>query len=597
MLLLIREWTLQLIFLLGLGLSGGFMLAPFNRGLPYLWLAAPLAGIGTLSLGLTLGHLLDLPLHWNLPLNLFIFSGLTLCRLPRRVRPARVFFPSLLVLLLSGLCTLTVQEPTLRSRGPAVLLKDGTDSLGYAHVADWLRTHRRSEPPIADPSVPYQSWPSLYQTDHRSGAYLFLAALSLLRGESGLFTFDFACAVVLCAGLLGFGGAFAQSRTGLLLLLAGAMVSSLFDLSRSGFFGKILAYSCAILVASLILQSLEDMDVERLSRLVALAIGASLLQSGMSVALFLCLAWTGVPVTRLTHWISRSGGKASFGSPGPSLWLSFTSLATVAGLAAASWFLVKSGLPYGTPTDVIWSRALRIGLDLQHHTVHYKRIPAVAVNVLFVSTLVTHLVLAGVAIHRRNTVAVGLLSGPLIFLLLAWNLDLRFPFWQSMVVLYLFSLAGAVRLWEDPPPSSPRVSRIAIWLLLILLIGSRVPRFIVAADRYLGTRVFAGERYRKSDLDRMYRTIGTKTLDLHDPLDIYPAMVVLVELGRRGVTLQMDPKTWRALVGHHRGWPPPPIEQPGDLLVLPADAPPVPETETLFHNSQYRLVRRAQPQQ
>lgn len=588
--LLIQEWILHLTCLLGLALAGGFILAPFGRRLPYLWLSAPLAGIGMMSVGLTAGFMIDLPLVWNLALNVLILSSLTLWTLFRLPQPTNILLPSLLILLFSGLCTVTIQDTTLRSRGPGVLLKDGTDSLGYAHVADWLRTHRWSEPPVADPSVPYQSWPAYGRSDHRPGAYLFLAALSWLRRESGLFTYDFASALVLCAGLLGFGGAFAHSRTGLLLLLAGATVSSLFDLSRSGYFGKILAYPSALLVASLFLHSLEDMNVKKLARIGALALGASLLQSGIPVALFLCLAWTGVPLGRVRHWLSRSKQTGFPESPTPAIGVSFMHLVVVAGLAAGSWLLVRGGLP-NMPMNMVWGNVLLVGLDLKHHALFLPmRIPKAGLNVLLVGTLLVHLALAGVAIYRRNIVATGLLGGLFCFLLAALSLNLRWPFYQSLGALYLLAVAGAIRLWEDLPHSSMRIYRIGIPLLFVLLVGSRIPRFIVSANRYLGSRAFDTERYLKSDLDRIHTIIGKKTVDLRLP-EAYPALAVLVELGRRDVKLQMDPDTWRVLVGYRR-WPPPAVEKPGDLLLLPAKTTSPPGAKILFQNAQYILFGR-----
>ena len=584
------EWIQLLACLLGLSLAGGFILAPFRDRPPYLWLAAPLAGIAILSLGLTLGYTIDLPLVWSLPLNFLILSGLTLWSLFRRPKPADILLPGFLLLLVSGLCTATLQETTLRSKSPGVLLMDGSDALGYAHVSDWLRTHKSSQRPVIDPRFPYQSWPAYGRSDHRPGAYLFLAALALLRRESGLFTYDFACALVLCAGLLGFAGAFARSKTGLLLLLVGAAVSTNFDLSRSGYFGKILAYPGAMLVVALFLQSIEDMDTDKLSCIIALALGVSLLQSGTSVALLLCIAWAGVPLGRLRDWISQPKQASFPSSPGPPVYASFKNLVVLVGLAAGSWLLVRGGLP-NQPMDMAWPRILRVGLDLQNYHLRYKVIPNLVLNGWLGAALLVQVILAGVAFYRRNTAAMGLLGGLFFFLLAAWVLNLRWPFYQSVGALYLLAVAGTVRLWEDLPQPLRGAYRAAIPLLFILLVGSRVPRFIIAVYRYTGSRVPATQRYVKSDLDNIHTLIGDKTVDLRLP-DIYAALVVLVELGRQNVKMQMDPDTWRVLVSY-RGWPPPAVEKPGEFLLMMAKAHlPVPGGEILFQNSQYILLRR-----
>ena len=64
----------------------------------------------------------------------------------------------------------------------------GTDQMGYAQVADWMRLHPVDEVPRVDREQPYESYPEWARHGaHRSGAYLLLASLSWLRGCSGLF--------------------------------------------------------------------------------------------------------------------------------------------------------------------------------------------------------------------------------------------------------------------------------------------------------------------------------------------------------------------------------------------------------------------------
>ncbi len=587
--LFLLEWVQLLGCLVALGLAGGFVLAPFAGRLPYLWLAAPLAGIGMLSLGLTLAYSLDLPLVWDLALTFVGCSSLTLFRLRRQLKLSNLLLPAIVVLVVSALCTATMQETTLRAQGPGVLLFDGSDAMGYAHVSDWLRTHTWSQAPVADPTVPYQSWPAYGRSDHRPGAYLLLAALSWLRGESGLFTYDFASALAVCAALVGFAGAFARSRTGLVLLLAGAAVSAVFDLSRSGYFGKILAYPGAMLVASLFLESIEELDANKLSCLVALVLGVSLLQSGVAVALFLCIAWIGVPLVVVRDWASRSEGVSRASPPLRTLGASFGSLVVLAGLAAASWLLVRGGLP-NQPMTLAWDRILAIGLDLNHHGASLKGFTRSTLNLLVCLAVSVQLLLAAVALRHRNEVALGLLGGPLMFLVAALCLNLRWPFYQSTGALYLLTLAGAVRLWEELPRPLPRVCRVGVAILLTLVIVTRLPRFVFALNRYLDSGPPPSQRFIKADLDEIHTIIGDKTVDLQ-LAELYSALVVLVELGRRDVKMQMDPQTWRALLAYRR-WPPPVVDRPGDLLLTRAKIPPPAGSQILFRNSQYILVQR-----
>src|SRR5262245_39385395 len=65
--------------LLVLGAVGGWFLWPFrSKDRPYIWLAAPLAGIGALSLSLTtLFHACHLTLSWAFGISVIVHSGIT----------------------------------------------------------------------------------------------------------------------------------------------------------------------------------------------------------------------------------------------------------------------------------------------------------------------------------------------------------------------------------------------------------------------------------------------------------------------------------------------------------------------------------------
>ncbi len=74
---------------------------------------------------------------------------------------------------------------------PGLGFAHGTDHLGYAHIADWLKR------PVADvrstprPDDWYGSWPHLiYGGDPRFGSFAFLALVSLFSGRSAAFAYD-----------------------------------------------------------------------------------------------------------------------------------------------------------------------------------------------------------------------------------------------------------------------------------------------------------------------------------------------------------------------------------------------------------------------
>ena len=115
----------------------------------------------------------------------------------------------------------------------------GTDHLGYAHVADWIRLKVANTPITQDPTDAYASWPDYMLTrDPRFGVVSLLAFISVLSGRSGAFAYDLTCAVLLTAASLGVAGTFARSRVAFVLLAAALLTSSWYDLSRMGFLEK-----------------------------------------------------------------------------------------------------------------------------------------------------------------------------------------------------------------------------------------------------------------------------------------------------------------------------------------------------------------------
>ena len=72
-----------------------------------------------------------------------------------------------------------------------------------------------------------------------------------------------------------------------------------------------------------------------------------------------------------------------------------------------------------------------------------------------------------------------------------------------------------------------------------------MPRYVGAVRRYAGSDVQPGWLFSKRDTDRLVRAIRGRPV-LVDVGNVYRAVFVVAEIGRRDVTLQWSPRTWHA---------------------------------------------------
>src|ERR1041385_8756395 len=229
----LREYAWLLLLLALYGAVGGFLLVPFRRTIKYALFAAPLAGLLISSCGIAaLYTVLGLSLATSAAAMAVVGGAATIVALARS-RPRLARDDLALVLIAAAVAAVAVylaNATTIKLGAPGFLYMDGTDQLGYAQLADWLRAHPIHQLPDATPARPYESWPEFsFHTDPRFGAYFTLAVISLLRGESGMFAYDNATAVVLLAGYVAIAAVLARSPRGFALLLVGLLTCHWFE--------------------------------------------------------------------------------------------------------------------------------------------------------------------------------------------------------------------------------------------------------------------------------------------------------------------------------------------------------------------------------
>ena len=209
-------------------------------------------------------------------------------------------WPAIATLAIVPVITSAADATTIRLGNPGFLYIDGTDHLGYAHMADWLRSHRVDTPPFFTPADPYQAFPFvLFRHDPRFGSFFSLALISTIRGVSGTFAYDIACAIILCAGILGVAGAFSRSVWSCLLLLAGLVTCHWFDYGCGGYFGKILAYPAGLFLTGLCLSKADLRSPGVLCSLSILTAATAVMHSGTVTAFFLGMLLFGPVVCKI----------------------------------------------------------------------------------------------------------------------------------------------------------------------------------------------------------------------------------------------------------------------------------------------------------
>ena len=596
MLVFLTEWAYVLFCLGALSLAGRFILRPFySPERTFLWLACPLAGIGALSLALTLGYFANLPFNVNLPLSFAICAALSGWSLFKDLRGNRsapwrsLVVPALLILFCSALSVIMLEETTLLKGSPGLLYMLGTDAAGYAHVADWLKTHTHSHPPVLSPDRPYESWPYLCLTeDTRFGTFLLLATASVVRNLSCTFSYDFFSAVGLCAGCLAIAGAFGRSYTGLLLTVAGLCVSSWYDLSRSGYLGKILAYPSAILLVSLIVNGTQ-LQARRFAALAALTVGTCLLHTGLSVA-FLCgLAGTGLYVRQI--WMGTPLVVTALRSHDKRLLKEIihpqiVELAFVGFVCGIAWFLLTPWIELQhVPITNTWRWLLCEGQDLIYLQ------PTIDSGMVLFRVLAPVILAQGslalMALSRRQFASAGLIASGFTTFFMFWCLKSRYPLMQSVGMFFPLAVVGSVRFFEDCK-DKPWFYRTAILALMLLMFGERVPRLSETMDVARGAAVPSFQRFSANTVNGICDTIGSRTVELR-LWKTYRAEIMMVEMGRRGMSFQLDAGTWRTLLGY-RGWTQP-QGTPQDFILALSELPVNdPGTRIVFDDGIYKLL-------
>ena len=589
-----------------LAAAGIGFVAMFRPSSPHAFLAAPLAGICLLPVPVILLYtVVEVPLDRA---TLIAWVALTLSSLIVLLwlRPAlslrSIIWPALVAVAIGAFVFWSVDHATLVvDRAGAVMLREGSDQLGYAHFADWLRQNlitRRV--PALGPDSPYDSWPNYAMADQRLGAYLHAAMAAVLTGRSPLFSFDLANSVALAAGAIGAAAVLTQTSLGFALLSTGLTVSIWFDLSRTGYFGKVLAYPSLLLFFGLLVDYLRERRDERLGLLMLLLVGlVTLFPNSAYVAAFglviIGLLIAGLLGAILPRADTSRAVKSLRAVWGAAILVGFTVLlygivgvfnnprsTYVLRIADALGADREFPLGIGQVTPITWS--------LENPGVPVSGLPPLALTILAALVFAMFFLAAVVAVWRGELFGAAFLWGSLVFFAAAALRDHRWTLYQISALVYPLCLAGLVMTVENWPTLGDRQLKIRAVMFAgaVAVIVLTLPRLAGGLDWYVES-VPPTQVFHARDIEAIASQVGHGPLRIATP-DVLPLLVAMVEFGRRGIDLQFSREAWERAFAY-RSWP---YHEPAILPVAtlyPVTASLPDSAKTLFTGAQYRLVK------
>jgi hypothetical protein len=577
-------WTMygaNLAFVLGalvvLGACGWWAVAPLRRQLAYSLVLAPLAGMVLVSIGslaVTVVFRADVRVAAVTTILALCAGSLASARLDRDDLPREWALPLVAAVVVSAGAVWFVTRTDLFFGSPGLLYLHGTDHLGYAHVADWLRLRPDSVATTPSPDDWYGSWPQLmFLWDPRFGSFMLLAVVSVFSGRPGAFAYDLASAVVLAAAALGVAALFARRRSTFAVLTAALFTGFWFDWNRAGYLGKTTGYPATILAAGLFLAWVTRLRREgpppllALAAVAALTAGAAVMFSGLVTALFLALLG-------LTFLAATALAPAEPGMPAGVLGLRDPVVALVLLVALgilSSGIIARPLFYFGRfPLPWSWRDLLVHAVELEGLMPGRTGLPSAAQTGLALALLAAWIGLAGLAVRHRVPVAAAALTAPLLLLAGLYAADLR---WHAMNFIGIYGallLGGTAALLDGVEgPSHRRGLRLAVLAFLLIGAASHLPRFAATAAFQGGRDTPPPYRFSSREADALAAAIlregGSALVDTGGAPHF--SIFLLIELGRRGIPLQFTERSWKPVLGY-RPWPVPTYQTPAPLRIV-----------------------------
>ncbi len=557
------SWVVATILILTV--TGGFILTPFYDGQKNYLMAAPLAGILILSLGTAaLYIILGLSLKTSSLLTILMCSGATLITLffcPPRFNKSEL--PNLIIVfVVIAIITYISEYATIASGNPSLFFKGAIDTPFYANVADWLNTHLASSPPQKDSGEIYQLWPAtLFQVDIRFGAYFILGFFSALRNQPALFSYDFACAVILSAAIISVSSVFIRrSSLAFIFLFLGLLVSDWYDYGRSGFLGKLLIYPSVLYIMGIFFYMKKPVTPRKFFSLIILTYAAANIYPAYAVSTFLFSVgaiFIAIPLLNpktlrdKIYLVDQLDNVILF------CIVVFFPIVSMGILSKISVFgdLMKSYLPQNSSLHN--SYYLQVNFARIFHLEHFDFKIKLASHWMLLGTglfAVATFAALTISIIKKNYIAFCLLVTPILMMIVFIAFKRYWVEYQFIGIFYPLFICGFATLLDSfetiKNAQHYKIDYIICFIAISTLVVIHLPRFVWTS--YVYSSEHAGQIYKfeKSEFDELERAIDKSavTIDIKNPAFSAP---LLTELGRRKTHLQFTSESWDATIGNY----------------------------------------------
>lgn len=530
-----------------LGFAGGWALFPFrDPSRPYLWLAAPLAGISALSAGmLTLYFGCGLSLIASFLMSMLVFGTSTIAFLVREKNSRRILTGSILALpvaLISSVwATLACNATAIEFQQPTLSVTEGSDMFGYAMTADWIMANPGAVKPSPDSHLEVLPYVVLHIDGGRKSAFLLNAVAAWIRGTSGCFSYDWLSGIALGAAAMGIAGLFAARPADLALLLMVALTCSWLVIARTGYMGKILAYPGCIFLSALFLWTWAQPNRTRVFITWVLGIGTAFLIHPMLPVLVLSVILGGLLSGLWGYRLARRPLTV------PPLQLNRTLSYSLTGIALFTLvplppFLIYTAFFHGGAPPYLfdWGFIVPASLDLESPALRY--LSSSTGFILTAIFLGSALLFIWFAFLQGNLFAhVYLASCALVPFAVIFNLKQLYGFHG---LLYPLTMVGitlvCTQLAKTGRSSKPAWFAISIAVLLILL---HLPQISKSWLRYVYDKSNIAAVIKEKEIAKLRELIGNSTVDLW--IDEYRnSSAIVTELACLGTQVLLRPPAW-----------------------------------------------------
>lgn len=575
-----KEYFFVLFVLSLYSLIGGFSLISFRNHIKYPVLAAPFAGMLLWSLGVYILYSLAGLSVQNAMLTIGISGMITTVASLIYIKPKlyhpNAIIPGIFILLFSAFIVFLINFTSIHYGAIGLLYMEGSDHLGYAQMADWLNTYRINQPPVTNPMVPYQSFlsilmgrdPLLPGGDARFGSFFTLAIISRLFNESGTFSYDIACSIVLLASYFGIAAIYSRRFTIMVCIVLALLVNFWFIECKTGYFGKMLGFPAIFYILGLyfVLQNSFNENPFAFFSLLILNFAAAILYPGQVLAGLLISVGGVFLILKLMDlgWNFTRGKLIQLQANATVLIIMILSV-----IATSGFLSVPKGITYNTDIPLDWVTILLHQLDIRYlvHDAFLNWYTSSLALFFLYGFLVMTIIAFCLVLGSYNLIAVSFISAAMILIIFPLlNMSKWFAY-EFSGIIYTLILCGFA--WSIGTATNKITCYSMVCLLGVALI-IRLPTFAETVHHYAGTGILIPMQYSKNEIDHLVDSIDHQRVIIDAP-NVMFALPVLVELGRRNVDLQWTDASWKAILGY-RDWVPGKIQPTQLILGLTADA-------------------------